>query len=76
MSTMSPEVRTFIFTVIYAVLGMVLLFIGYRVFDLLTKSGAIDLQEEIFKKSNTAAAILAGAFIIGLAIVILGAIHG
>lgn len=76
MDGLPNEVRVFIFTVIYAVLGMVLLFIGYRVFDWLTKIGAIDLQEEIFKKSNTAAAILAGAFILGLAIVILGAIHG
>jgi uncharacterized membrane protein YjfL (UPF0719 family) len=76
MDALPNEVRVFILTIVYALLGMVLLFIGYRVFDWLTKIGAIDVQEEVFRKSNTAAAILAGAFIIGLAIVILGAIHG
>ena len=70
------EIQVFVSTIVYALLGMILLYIGYRIFDWLTKIGAIDLQEEIFTKSNTAAAILAGSFIIGLAIVILSAIHG
>lgn len=73
MAALPNEVRVFIFTVIYAVLGMVLLFIGYRVFDWLTPT---DTQEDIFKNGNVAAAVLVGSFIIGLAIVILGAIHG
>ena len=73
MGALPNEVRVFIFTIVYALLGMVLLFIGYRVFDWLTPT---NLQEDIFKNGNVAAAILSGAFIIGLAIVILGAIHG
>jgi uncharacterized membrane protein YjfL (UPF0719 family) len=73
MAGLPNEVRVFIFTIVYAILGMVLLYVGYRVFDALTPT---DLQEKIFKDGNVAAAVLAGSFIIGLAIVILGAIHG
>jgi putative membrane protein len=73
MPTLPDEVRVFVFTIIYAVLGMFLLFVGYRIFDRLTPT---DLQTDIFKDGNVAAAILVGSFIIGLAIVILAAIHG
>jgi len=73
MAALPNEVRVFIFTIVYALLGMVLLFVGYRVFDWLTPT---DTQEDIFKNGNVAAAVLVGSFIIGLAIVILGAIHG
>ncbi len=52
---------------------MVLLYLGYRLFDWLTP---MDMQKKIFEENNTAVAITVGAFIIGLAIVILGAIHG
>jgi len=72
MIPLPNELRLFIFTIVYALLGMVLLFIGYRVFDWLTPT---DLQEKIFKEGNVAAAVLVGAFILGLAIVILGAIR-
>ena len=72
MPALPNEVRVFIFTIVYALLGMVLLFVGYRVFDWLTPT---DLQEKIFKEGNVVAAILVGAFIVGLAIVILGAIR-
>jgi uncharacterized membrane protein YjfL (UPF0719 family) len=51
----------------------VLLYIGYKVFDLVTPT---DMQKKIFEEGNTAVAITVGAFIIGLAIVILGAIRG
>jgi putative membrane protein len=73
MPTLPDEVRVFVFTIIYAALGMFLLYVGYRIFDRLTPT---DLQADIFKDGNVAAAILAGSFIIGLAIVILAAIHG
>ena len=56
---------------IFAVLGFVLLFVGYRVFDRLTPS---NLGEQIFKEHNVAAAILAGAFVLALAIVVAAAI--
>jgi uncharacterized membrane protein YjfL (UPF0719 family) len=58
-------------TLIFAALGFVLLFIGYRVFDWLTPT---DLADDIFRKNNIAAAIFAGAFVIALAIIVSHAI--
>ena len=69
----AEDVRILVLTLIYAFLGIFLLFAGYRIFDWLTPT---DLQEEVFKQGNVAVAVLTGSFIIGLAIVILGAIHG
>ncbi len=70
---MDAEIRVFVISTIYALLGMVLLFIGYRVFDWMTPT---DMQKKIFEEGNVAVGILAGSFIIGLAIVILSGIHG
>jgi putative membrane protein len=73
LSTLANDVRVFILSLIYAAVGMILLYLGYRIFDWLTPT---DMQKKIFEENNTAVAITVGAFIIGLAIVILGAIHG
>ena len=73
MDTLGADICVFILTIIYAALGMFLLFLGYRVFDWLTPK---DLQQEVFEKGNVAVAIVTAAFIIGLSIVILAAIHG
>ena len=73
LSTLLGDVRVFILSLIYAAVGMLLLYLGYRIFDWLTPT---DMQKKIFEENNTAVAITVGAFIIGLAIVILGAIHG
>jgi putative membrane protein len=67
------DVRTFVISVVYAALGMVLLYLGYRLFDWLTPT---NLQEDIFKNGNVAVAVLVASFILGLAIVIGAAIHG
>ncbi len=56
-----------ILSVIFAIVGFILLFVGYKVFDMLTPT---DLAENIFVKGNMETAILAGAFVIGLAIII------
>ncbi|MBI2939648.1 MAG: DUF350 domain-containing protein [Chloroflexi bacterium] len=58
-------------SILFAVLGFVLLFVGYRVFDALTPT---DLSKRVFEEGNMAAAVLAGAFVIGLAIVVGAAI--
>ena len=73
LPTLVSDLRVFILSLIYAAVGMVLLYLGYRIFDWLTPT---DMQKKIFDEGNTAVAITVGAFIIGLAIVILGAIHG
>ncbi len=62
-----------VLSLIFAILGFVLLFIGYKLFDLLTP---LPLSKLIFEEGNHAAAVMAGAFTIALAIVIAAAIHG
>ncbi len=71
--TLLNDVRMFVLSIVYAAAGMILLYVGYRVFDLVTPT---DMQKKIFDENNTAVAIAVGAFIVGLAIVIHGAIHG
>ena len=73
LPTLISDLRVLILSLIYAAVGMLLLYLGYRLFDWLTPT---DMQKKIFEENNTAVAITVGAFIIGLAIVILGAIHG
>jgi uncharacterized membrane protein YjfL (UPF0719 family) len=58
-------------SVLFAILGFVLLFIGFKVFDWLTPT---DLASQVFENGNLAAAILSGAFIIGLALIVSAAI--
>ncbi|MEK7216427.1 MAG: DUF350 domain-containing protein [Chloroflexota bacterium] len=58
-------------SVIFSLLGFVLLFVGYKVLDLLTPT---KLSDSIFAQGNMAAAVLAGSFIIGLALIIAQAV--
>ena len=58
---------------IFSILGFVLLFIGYRVFDLLTP---MDLGRKIFEEGNVAAAVMAGAFVFGIAVIVAASILG
>lgn len=71
--TFDSEVRVFIISVVYAAVGMLLLYVGYKVFDWVTPT---DMQKAIFSDGNQAVAIIAGAFILGLAIIIAAAIVG
>lgn len=59
--------------VIYASVGIVLAIIGFKLLDLLTPG---KLSEEILQKQNIAASILAGAFILGICVIVAAAIHG
>jgi uncharacterized membrane protein YjfL (UPF0719 family) len=58
---------------IFAVLGIVVAVVGYKVLDKCTPG---DLHKEIFENKNVAAAILAGAVILGLCIIIAAAMIG
>ena len=60
-------------TLIFAVMGMVLAFIGFKLFDKLTPG---KLDEEILQKQNIAAAILAGSVILGVCIIVAAVVHG
>ena len=68
---MENLINNLLLSVLFAFLGFVLLFVGYRVFDALTPT---NMGAKIFEEGNTAAAVLVGAFIIGLAIIVAAAI--
>lgn len=57
---------------LYAVLGVVLMFVAYRVFDLLTPQ--VNFPDEL-KKANIAVAIVIGALFLAIAVVIAGALN-
>ena len=68
---MDNAVTSMLLSVVFALLGFVLLFVGYKVFDALTPA---DIAKQVFEENNMAAAVLMAAFIIALAIVVAAAI--
>jgi hypothetical protein len=54
-------------TLVFGVIGIVLLSLGFKLFDVLIKH---NIETEIFDNKNMAAALLSGAFILGIAVVI------
>ncbi|NBC36750.1 DUF350 domain-containing protein [Novosphingobium sp. FSY-8] len=60
-------------SVIYAGLGILVLFIAFLLVDRLTPG---DMWKEIIEKENKAVAMLAAAGALGLSIIIAAAIHG
>lgn len=62
-----------LWAIIFGFLGIVLIIIGYRIFDWVSP---IDVEKELSEKSNIAVAIVCAAVIIGIAIVIHAAISG
>ena len=58
--------------VLYAALGVVLMYLAYRLFDLLTP--AVDFPAEL-KRGNVAVAIFIGALFVSIAIIIAGALN-
>jgi uncharacterized membrane protein YjfL (UPF0719 family) len=57
---------------IYAVLGVVLMYASYRIFDILTPQ--VDFAEEL-KRGNIAVAIFVAAIFLSIAIIIGGALN-
>ncbi len=60
----------FVATVIYAILALVLMFVGYKIFDLITP---YNFAEEIKEKNSAVGAVIAAIFI-AVAIIIKAAI--
>lgn len=58
-------------TIVYGLLGLILLLIGYYVYEIITP---FSVQEELTTHHNTAVGIVVAAFILGMAIVIAAAI--
>ena len=59
--------------ILYATLGVVLMFAAYRIIDLLTPK--VDFAQEL-KKGNVAVGLFVAAILISVAIVVGGALNG
>lgn len=57
---------------LYAAVGVVLMFVSYRIFDLLTPQ--VDFPEEL-KRGNVAVAIFIGALFVSIALIVGGALN-
>ena len=66
------EWRVIALNFLYAVLGVVLMFVSYRLIDILTPS--VDFQAEL-KNGNVAVAIFIAALFLAIAIIIGGALN-
>jgi uncharacterized membrane protein YjfL (UPF0719 family) len=66
------EVQVLLVSVAYALVGLGLLFVAYKVFDALTPQR---MEEAIFQRGNVAVAITVGSFILGISIVLSAALR-
>jgi uncharacterized membrane protein YjfL (UPF0719 family) len=66
------EFRVIGLNFLYAVLGVVLMFVSYRVIDRLTPQ--VDFPEEL-KKGNIAVAIFIAAIFLSIAMIVAGALN-
>ena len=66
------ELRVIGLNFLYAILGVVLMFVAYRVIDRLTPQ--VDFPEEL-KRCNVAVAIFIAALFLSIAIVVAGALN-
>jgi uncharacterized membrane protein YjfL (UPF0719 family) len=64
---------TFVATLAYALLGIVIFVVSFILVDRLTPG---QLWREIIERQNLAVALLAGAVAIGLSTIIAAAVHG
>jgi putative membrane protein len=64
---------TFLATLVYAGLGIVIFIVSFVLVDKLTPG---DLWREIIERKNMAVALLAGAVAIGISSIIAAAVHG
>ncbi len=54
-------------TLVFGSIGIVLAIVGFKLFDVVVKH---NIEQEIFEKNNMAAALLAGAIVLGVSIII------
>ena len=60
-------------SIIFSILGIIILLIAYFIIEKLTPENT---WKEVAQKNNTAVAIVFGALIIGISMIISAAIHG
>ena len=63
--------RGLVHSIIYSLLGIVVLMVGYKVFDLATP---FDLNKEIAEDDNTSAGVALAGIMIGLGLIVAAAI--
>jgi putative membrane protein len=71
LSPSAPLGRLLLDATLFGLSGIVLLIVGYYLWEMITP---YNLRREIHENKNIAVAIVAGAFVIGMAIVIASAI--
>jgi putative membrane protein len=67
LSSSAPLGRLLLDATLFGLSGIVLLIVGYYLWEMITP---YNLRREIHENKNIAVAIVAGAFVIGMAIVI------
>lgn len=67
------SLKPIINSVLFSFLGIMILLIGYLIIEKITPENT---WKEIVEKNNVALAVVFGAFIIGLSMIISAAIHG
>ncbi len=70
---MVTTVPVLLAALLYSVIGMLILCVGFFIFDALTPG---KLWEDIRDKQNMAVALFGGLFALGLSIIVAAAIHG
>ncbi|PAW63938.1 MAG: hypothetical protein B9S34_13465 [Opitutia bacterium Tous-C1TDCM] len=65
--------QALLYVVLFSFVGIAAAIVGYKLFDKCTPG---DLHGEIFDKKNSAAAIVAGAVILGVCLIVAAAIVG
>lgn len=66
------QLKYIVGSVVYSLIGIIILFLSYWVIEKITPENT---WKEIVEKKNVAIAIIAGAYIIAIAIIISSAIH-
>lgn len=59
-------------TLVFGAIGIALAIVGFKLFDLVIHA---NIEKEIFENKNMAAAILAGAVVLGVALIVAATIH-
>jgi uncharacterized membrane protein YjfL (UPF0719 family) len=70
---LTPAIRVFLSTVAYTVFGLIVFALAYWA---MVKLSPFSIRKEIEEDQNTALAILMGAVILGLALIISATLHG
>ena len=73
MMNYSPALHTFLVTLAYTLFGLIVFGVAFWI---ITKLVPFSIRKEIEDGQNTALAIVIGAVLLGLAIIIASTIHG